>query len=281
MPSLLDAVALDSSTIQMHCNGCALARSCLPAAVPDEEMELLQTWIRHTRPMPARSQVFRVGEPFDGAYVVRTGVVKTYRTDADGQEQIVGFHFPGESFGLESLGLATHTTSAVVVQSAALCLVPLARVFSLTTMPATTAHVLQLLADRISDQQEHIIRLSQYTAQERVAAFLLDLSLRYRRCRMSHTWMRVPMSRGEISNYLGLVIETVSRVLMRFQRLGLIRLANRDLELLDIGQLRELARLPPVDAVTRDSPPVAQALHVERIVRLPAHAPAARVRAAV
>lgn len=245
MPHLSAAARLPSTPIQLHCKGCALASVCLPAALPADELELLQPMLRHTRPLAARTHVFRSGEPVEGAYVVRTGVVKTYRTAADGREQLVGLHFPGEFFGLEGLGQAVHDTSAVVLESAALCAVPVARVLAAASVPATIAHFVRLLVERINAQQAHMLQLSQRNAEERVAAFLVDMSVRYRRSRLSGTWMRVPMSRGELSNYLGLVIETVSRVLMRFQRLGVIRLANRDLELLDAAQLQRLARMPP------------------------------------
>lgn len=269
MPRPLDSARLPVPSIQLHCKGCALASLCLPAALTAEELELLQPMIRHTRPLAARSHVFRAGDAVDGAHVVRTGVVKTYRTAADGREQTVGLHFPGEFFGLESLGQEIHTTSAVVLESAALCSVPVARVFALSTLPATAAYFLRLLAARINDQQAHMLQLSQRTAEERVAAFLVDLSLRYRRSRLSGTWMHVPMSRGELSNYLGLVIETVSRVLMRLQRIGIIRLANRDLELLDVAQLYALARMPLVGPVTHEVLPFHRLVRVAHVAHVP------------
>ena len=246
-----------------------MASLCLPAAVTEDELELLQPMIRHTRPLGARSHVFRAGEAVDGAHVVRTGVVKTYRTAADGREQTVGLHFPGEFFGLESLGQAIHSTSAVVLESAALCSVPVAQVLAASTLPATAAYFLRLLAARINDQQAHMLQLSQRTAEERVAAFLVDLSLRCRRSRLSGTWMHVPMSRGDLSSYLGLVIETVSRVLMRFQRLGIIRLANRELELLDVARLYALARMPLVGPVTHEVLPLHRVARVAHVPQPP------------
>ena len=236
-------------TFQANCAACALAGVCLPIAVSGEELEILDQLIQRRRPHPRADYVYRAGDPFTSLYVVRSGAVKSLRVTRDGEEQIVGFHLPGEIFGLDAIGTERHEGSAVALESCALCEIPFARVTDLRpSLPAMSSHLLQVMSREIAEDQHLLILLSKRTAEERVAALLVSLSSRFRRRRLSPTRFRLPMSRADLGNYLGLVIETVSRVLTRLQRQGLLRIDQREIEILDLPRLHEVAGVAPPPA---------------------------------
>jgi CRP/FNR family transcriptional regulator len=236
-------------SFQTSCSACALAGVCLPIAVSGDELDLLDQIIQRKRPIPRNEHVYRANEAFVSLYAVRSGAVKSYRLTTDGEEQIVGFHLPGEIFGLDGLGQSRHGSAAVALESAAVCEIPFARVSELAgQLPGVQSHLLQLMSREISEDQHLLILLSKRTAEERLASFLVGLSSRFRRRKLSPTRFRLPMSRADIGNYLGLVIETVSRVLTRLQRQGIIRLDQREVEIIDLPRLHEVAGvLMPTD----------------------------------
>ena len=225
---------------ETFCGTCAFAPVCLPAGYDKAALAELHCVIEHVGPFPAETHVFRARDPFTAVFAVRAGTVKTYVLDEGGREQVLGFHFPGELIGLNAIYPAHYPCSAVTLDSATLCR------FSFPAMAA--------LATRVPGIQETLFRLlsqdigrssllaGDYSADERLAAFLLTLGERFEARGYSGTRFNLSMSRGDIVNDLRLAPETVSRILRRFQDDGLIRIDRRLVEIDDLPKMKHLAR---------------------------------------
>lgn len=229
-----------------HCDDCSLSPICLPMAVSDADLHRLEGIIQRGRPLQRGEHVFRAGTPFESIYAVRSGALKTYRLTPDGDEQIMGFHLPGEMFGLGGLGGAAHPNAAVALETATVCEVPFEQMEALAMeIPGLQRHLFKLMSREIGDDEQLLLLLSKRSAEERIAALLLGLSARFRRRQLSATRFRLPMSRGDIGNYLGLVVETVSRVFTRLQNQGLIAVEGKEISILQPVELSAIAGITP------------------------------------
>ena len=241
--------ARDAHTFQPHCQSCSLSNICLPIAVAGSELERLDQIIERGRPLRRNEHLFRSEDPFVSVFAVRSGAVKTYRLTEEGEEQIMGFHLPGELFGLGGIATGRHANSAVALETAAVCEIPFDRIEPLSRdIPSLQRHLFQLLSREITDDQQLMLLLSKKTAEERIASLLLSLSSRLRRRRLSGEVFRLPMSRGDIGNYLGLVVETVSRVFTRMQRQGVLEVEGKEVRILDPERLADMAGTRWVEA---------------------------------
>ena len=222
-----------------------MADLCIPIALEVEDLGRLEQIVNRGQSIRRGQHIFRVNEPFSALYAVRVGAVKTYQLTTDGQEQITGFYLPGEIFGMDGIGDAMQTNSAVALEKSAVCAIPFAGLEQLAQqIPSLRRHLFKLMSREIVEEQKLITLLSKNTAEQRLAALFLSLSKRYAMRGLSTTQLRLPMSRGDIANYLGLRIETVSRVLNRLQTQQIILVDNKELRILDIASLREVASGP-------------------------------------
>ncbi len=229
-------------SFQPHCASCSMSSICLPLAISDEEVDRIDRIVERGRPLRRGDHVFRAGEAFESLYAVRSGAVKTYTLTEEGEEQIMGFHLPGELFGMGGLSAGRHPNSAAALETSAICEIPFARMEPLSRdIPGLQRHLFQLMSREITEDQQLMILLSKKSAEERIASLLLGLSSRFKQRRLSPRTFRLPMSRGDIGNYLGLVVETVSRVFTRMQRSGVLEVAGKDVTILEPERLAEMA----------------------------------------
>ncbi|MCC5885487.1 MAG: fumarate/nitrate reduction transcriptional regulator Fnr [Gammaproteobacteria bacterium] len=227
---------------EAHCEDCSLSPICLPMAVSDADLHRLESIIERGRPLQRGEHVFRSGTPFESIYAVRSGALKTYRLTPEGDEQIMGFHLPGEMFGLGGLGGEIHPNATVALETSTVCEVPFERIGGLAIeIPGLQRHLFKIMSREISEDEQLLVLLSKRSAEERIAALLLGLAARFRRRNLSATRFRLPMSRGDIGNYLGLVVETVSRVFTRLQAQGLIEVEGKEVSILDPVALSAVA----------------------------------------
>lgn len=222
------------------CGTCAFASVCLPEGYDKAALAELHCLIEHVGPYAADEYVFRIGDRFGAVYAVRAGMVKTCLVDELGREQVLGFHLPGELIGLNGVYAARYPCDAITLDTTTLCR------FSFPAMAT--------LAQKLPRLQEQLFRLmskdilsasmlaGDFSADERLAAFLVDLADRHARRGLSATRMVLAMPRTDIANYLRLAAETVSRVLRKFQDDGLIAVDRREIELRDPDALRRLGR---------------------------------------
>ncbi|MEH6518387.1 MAG: fumarate/nitrate reduction transcriptional regulator Fnr [Halioglobus sp.] len=244
MHEQLASVQRCSHDYQVSCGNCRLASICLPLALETEDINKLDDIIQRGKPLQKNEHIYREGDEFNSVFAVRSGTLKAYKTTDDGREQVTGFYFPGEILALDGISADIHASSAMALETASICEIPFDALEKLSsTLPSLQRHFLQLMSREITEDQQLITLLSKNTAEERVAALMLGISTRNTRRRLSPTQFRLAMSRLDIGNYLGLTVETVSRVFSRMQKLEILRVDNKEIEILDTERLRTMASL--------------------------------------
>lgn len=229
---------------QINCNNCRLSSICLPLALENDDIVQLDNIVQRGRPLHKGDHLYRDNDEFRSVYAVRSGAVKAYRVTDDGREQVTGFYFPGEILGMDGIAKNTHACSAKALETSAVCEIPFTSLEQLSVqLPNLQRHFFQLMSREITEDQQLITLLSKNTAEERIAALMLSISARNARRKLSSTQFRLPMSRIDIGNYLGLTVETVSRVFSRLQKLDVLQVSNKEIEILDIDGLRNIANV--------------------------------------
>ena len=244
--SVLQARCAAVSSIRVlktHCMNCNLRELCLPVGLGPEALRELDAVTGQTR-FKKGAKVFRAGDPFAALFAIRVGSCKTTILAEDGREQITGYHMPGEIIGMDGIGSEHHACDAIVLEDTEVCALPFDNLEQLArTFPALQHNLHQFLSRDIGRDQSMMLMLGSMHAEERLAAFLLNLSERYQRRGYSATEYVLRMTREEIGSYLGLKLETVSRLLSRFQGEGLLQVQGRVVKLFDRPALRQLAGL--------------------------------------
>ena len=225
----------------MACANCNLRELCLPVGMSVEQMDQLDAIVANRRSVPRGEALYRAGDGFASLFAVRTGFFKTCVSSEDGRDQVTGFQMGGELLGLDGIGTDRHTCDAVALEDANVCVIPY--------------HQLEGLARELSDLQRQFHRimsreivrdhgvmllLGSMRAEERLAAFLLNLTQRLRARGFSGSSLILRMTREEIGSYLGLKLETVSRAFSRFQEDGMLEVRQRHIEILDAPALQKL-----------------------------------------
>jgi len=219
------------------CQGCAFSPLCLDR---DKVFESSNTEFLHGlkqgKPIRKGTSIYSQGAEFKSLYVVRSGALKAINVSSAGVEQVTGFYLPGDVVGFDGMADGFHVNSLVALDTVSLCELPMAQVdFLLSANAQTRRHIFSLQSQSMNQQQRFLLQHCQDTAEERVAAFLLDISGRYERRHLSADKFRLPMSRKDIASYLGLAVETISRLFSRFQASEFIAVEGREVTLLDLS----------------------------------------------
>lgn len=227
---------------QAHCKDCSLAALCLPLSLNMEDMDSLDEIVKRGRPLKKGDFLFRQGDTFESVFAVRSGALKTFGLTDSGEEQITGFHLPSELVGLSGMDTELYPVSAQALETTSVCEIPFERLDELSVqLPQLRRQLMRVMSREIRDDQQMMLLLSKKTADERIATFLVNLSARFRARGFSANQFRLAMSRNEIGNYLGLAVETVSRVFTRFQQGNLIAAEGKEVHILDPIELCALA----------------------------------------
>ncbi|MCR4511340.1 fumarate/nitrate reduction transcriptional regulator Fnr [Pseudomonas sp. GLN_6] len=227
---------------QAHCKDCSLASLCLPLSLNLEDMDALDEIVKRGRPLKKGEFLFRQGDAFNSVFAVRSGALKTFSLSDSGDEQITGFHLPSELVGLSGMDSESYPVSAMALETTSVCEIPFERLDELSVqLPQLRRQLMRIMSREIRDDQQMMLLLSKKTADERIATFLVNLSARFRARGFSANQFRLAMSRNEIGNYLGLAVETVSRVFTRFQQNKLLEAEGKEVHILDPIELCALA----------------------------------------
>ena len=225
----------------LSCRTCRMNSLCLPLGLDADDLHKLDRLIERKKPLQPREGVFFIGAPFTSIYAVRSGSIKSFCIDADGREQVTGFYFPGEIFGWDGLADEQHQNTAIALETTSICEIPYEQLDNLgNSIPSVQKYVIKLLSREINADQRLIALLAGNSARQKLASLLLSISDRLAQQGLSSTRLWLPMSRGEISNYLGLTVETVSRVLGHFQRRKYLTVNKKEIEILNKQALRDL-----------------------------------------
>ena len=224
-----------------RCSGCPLKDTCLPQGLDQADLQRLDRLMFGRRRVKAGQALFREGDRFQFLYAVRSGTLKTSVMLRDGREQITGFSIAGELVGIDGLGQGTHGTSAVALEDGEVCAIPAAHLRDAAAESRQVqAAVTRLLGREIVRNRSLMMLLGSMGAEERLAAFLLNLSQRLQSRGYSPTEFHLRMGRADIGSYLGLTLETVSRTLSAFQQRGLLTVDRRHVRIADLASLSRI-----------------------------------------
>ena len=222
------------------CSNCALRGVCLPCDLALDQLGEMEELTRVKRRIAKGSALYRNGDAFESLYAVRSGSFKSVGVSRDGDEKVTGMHLPGEVMGLDAINARKHGYDAIALEDSEVCVIPFARLAQLAQrLPELQGQLLRILSSDISRDQGLMLLLGGMDAEQRIAAFLLSLSRRYQRMGYASTRFSLRMTREEIGSYLGLTLETVSRLLSRLQKEGVIAAQQREIELTKVETLRE------------------------------------------
>ncbi|NOX43066.1 MAG: fumarate/nitrate reduction transcriptional regulator Fnr [Gammaproteobacteria bacterium] len=226
----------------ISCKHCALYRICLPKEASECELYALDNIIDRQHNLKRNTWLFNEGDPFKAIYAIKSGCIKTYRLTPKGKEQVCGFYLPGDIIALDAIETGIHTCSAKIIQATHVCAIPYKKFETLSqAMPGLQQQLVRIMSREIASQQWFVTLLGKKSAEERVAAILCNLSDRLEVRGYSPNELILGMSRHDLGDYLGLAIETISRVLGRFHQDGLLTAKGKHIQLHQPDQLRALA----------------------------------------
>ncbi|MES2148508.1 MAG: fumarate/nitrate reduction transcriptional regulator Fnr [Pseudomonadota bacterium] len=247
-----------------NCSNCTLKQLCLPLGMAEADVVRLDKIIGRRRRVARDEPLFHVDQPFRNLYAVRFGHFKTLRLNFHGHEQITGFQMAGELLGMDGIGNGSHHCDAVALEDSEVCEIPYEQLEVLIgQVPQLLHHFHRIMSQEIMREQNVMQLLGSMRAEQRFAIFLLNLGARYAARGYSANAFQLRMSREDIGNYLGLTIESISRLISKFKKVNLIRVGNRDIELIDRATLTSVAAgMSSVDAPAAAPAPARQGLHL-------------------
>ncbi len=235
------------SASSINCQDCGFSQLCLPFSLNEAELDKLDDIIQRKRPSHKGDHLFEAGKPLQALYAVRTGSFKTYTLSEQGEEQITGFHLPGDVIGFDAIGNQQHPSYAQALETAMVCEIPFHTLESLLDqLPKLRQQLMRLMSQDISGDQQMMLLLNRKTAEEKLAAFLTNLAQRFGNRGFSKKEFRLTMTRGEIGNYLGLTVETISRLLGRFHKDELIHVDGKLIVITNFEALSKVAGMAKI-----------------------------------
>jgi CRP/FNR family transcriptional regulator len=234
-------IPINAAQLKTVCSSCSLRELCLPMGLSAEEVERLDQLVYARRKVKRGEGLYRAGDAFSAIYAIRTGFFKSNVIIEDGRDQVTGFHMPGEVIGMDGIGTDHHTCNATALEDSDVCVIPFSRLEEI----ANELHGLQrqfhrMMSREIVRDQGVMMLLGSMRAEERLAAFLLNLSQRFVARGYSPSEFHLRMTREEIGSFLGLKLETVSRIFSKFQEEGLVSVQQKHIRILDTAGLKNV-----------------------------------------
>lgn len=230
---------VDVSHLKLSCSQCNLRELCFPHGMNEEELTNLDSVVDQPKPIHKNDFLYRDGDNNEAIYAVRSGCVKTMTESANGDEQIVGFHLPGELLGLDGFAEGTHTCNAQALETSSVCEFPLDQLETLChEVPGLQRQMRRIMGKEVNNDHKLLLLLGKMTAEERLASFLLSMSGRMSERHWKDDQFNLSMPRQDIANYLGMAVETVSRLFATFQNEKVISVDRRKIAILDMQRLK-------------------------------------------
>jgi CRP/FNR family transcriptional regulator len=232
---------MNPNSIKVACSNCNLRELCMPMGLNDDEMKRIDEVVATRRKIARGETLFRNGEKFNALYAIRTGFFKTCISSEDGRDQVTGFQMAGEIIGLDGIVSDQHTCDAVALEDAEVCVMTFDRIEELSReINALQRHVHKIMSREIVREHGVMLLLGSMRAEERLAAFLLNLVQRLHARGFSQSELVLRMTREEIGSYLGLKLETVSRTFSKFVEDGIVEVKQRHVRILNTEALKQL-----------------------------------------
>jgi len=227
--------------IKVACSNCNMRELCMPVGVSEQDLQRIDDLIGTRRKVKRNESLFRNGEKFNALYAIRTGFFKTSVATEDGRDQVTGFQMAGEIMGLDGIVNDFHSCDAIALEDAEVCVMPFDKIESLSReVNSLQHHVHKIMSREIVREHGVMLLLGSMRAEERLAAFLLNLVQRLHARGFSQTELVLRMTREEIGSYLGLKLETVSRTFSKFVEEGMVEVKQRHVRILNTEALQQL-----------------------------------------
>jgi len=232
---------IDVNHLKVSCKECNLRELCFPHGMSEEELTDMESVVEQPKALHKNDFLYRDGDKSLALFAVRSGCVKTMTESPNGDEQIVGFHLPGEVLGLDGFAEGSYTCNAVALETSSVCELPLDQLESLChKVPGLQKQMRRIMGKEVSSDHKLLLLLGKMTAEERLASFLLSLSSRMEERHWKENEFNLAMPRQDIANYLGMAVETVSRLFATFQNEKIIDVDRRHITILDMQQLKTI-----------------------------------------
>ena len=255
--------AFGHHTIHVACSNCNLRKLCMPLGLSNTELDRFEEIVQTRRKIKKGDALFLYGDKFSNLYAIHTGFFKTTGTSQDGREQVTGFQMTGEIVGLDGIVNDQHTCNAIALEDAEVCVLPFERIEELSReISALQRQVHKIMSREIVRENGVMLLLGSMRAEERLAAFLLNLVQRLHARGFSPLELVLRMTREEIGNYLGLKLETVSRTFSKFMDDGILEVKQRNVRILKPDALKEIVNPKVCDEVKQHR--VASAIRTPR-----------------
>jgi len=239
--TVVPLVPVTGNTLKVACSSCNLRELCMPLGLNPEELERIDGLVASRRKVKRGATLFGIGEKFTSLYAIRTGFFKTCITSEDGRDQVTGFQMAGEVIGLDGIVNDSHTCDAVALEDSEVCLLPFDRIEELSNeIHGLQRHVHKIMSREIVREHGVMLLLGSMRAEERLAAFLLNLAQRLHARGFSQHELVLRMTREEIGSYLGLKLETVSRTFSKFAEDEIVEVKQRHVRILDTEGLKRI-----------------------------------------
>ncbi len=244
VPVRIASESLGAAPLKVQCSSCHLKELCLPCGMSCDDVDRLDGLLFGRRRIKAGDTLYREGEKFQYIYAVRSGTFKSSMSLQDGRDQVTGFHMAGELMGLDGVAHGSHASCATALEDAEICAIPYAHLNELSATNSNMHHLVSRLMSReIVREHSLMMLLGSMNAEERLAAFLLNLAQRLKARGYSSSEFHLRMSRAEIGSYLGMKLETVSRTFSAFQARKLLAVDKRHIRILDAAGLTRTLQL--------------------------------------
>jgi len=238
---MLNNPNLNMSTLRVACSNCNLRELCLPVGLNLKEIERLEELVSTRKRVRRGEALYRAGDKFEALYAIRLGILKSAVMSSDGREQVTSFHMSGDVVGLDGLASMVYSSDLIALEDTEVCILHYDRLEEASQqIPALGTHFQRLLSREIVRQNGVMLLLGSMHAEERLAAFILNLSQRFEQRGYSRSEFVLRMTRAEIGSYLGLKLETVSRVLSRFSHDNLLIANQKHVQIMDFEGLRNI-----------------------------------------
>ncbi len=236
---MTEATQINFDQLKVSCANCTLRELCIPQGMSDDEIKLVDKIIERKKPVHKNDYLFRAGDTNRSLYAVLSGSVKTLVDNPNGEEQIVGFHLPGELLGMDGFSGDSHTCSAVALETSSVCEFPLERLDEVChEVPSIQYAMRRIMGKEVTKDHAMLLLLGRMSAEEKLASFLISLSKRMAQRHWKPTEFNLTMPRQDIANYLGLAVETVSRLFAHLQDEKIIEVDRRRVNINDMTRLQ-------------------------------------------
>ncbi|PCI08740.1 MAG: transcriptional regulator FNR [Gammaproteobacteria bacterium] len=232
---------IDVNHLKVRCSECNLRELCFPHGMNVEDISSMDAVVKQFKPIHKNDYLYRRGDAAVAIYAVRTGCIKTMTESTNGDEQIVGFHMAGELLGLDGFADGIHACNAVALETSSVCKLPIDQLEALSQkLPGLQNQMRRIVGKEVSNDHKLLLLLGKMTSEERLASFLLSVSSRMLERNWKEDEFNLSMARQDIANYLGVAVETVSRLFATFQKQGIINVDRRHITILQMEALKAM-----------------------------------------